>query len=125
MARQQRIRVQPRRRFKRYVAETIGIAVTRRRKRRNDAMRRKENAMRTLLFATAAVTALGVAAPASARVHHYYGAYGAFGAYGAYRPHRSAYDYYYAPYNPSAAYGFHGYVPNNYSTHCGQMPKAC
>ena len=43
--------------------------------------------MRTLLFATAAVTALCVAAPASARVlHHYYGAYSAYGAYGATGP---------------------------------------
>ena len=62
--------------------------------------------MKTLLFATAAVTALCVAAPASARVHHYYGAYSAYGAYGAYRayrPRRSANDYYYVPYNPNEA----------------------
>ena len=68
----------------------------------------KENAiMKTLLFATAAVTALCVAAPASATVHHhYYGAYAAYGAYGAYRayrPRRSANDYYYVPYNPNEA----------------------
>ena len=85
--------------------------------------------MKTLLFATAAVTALCVAAPASARVHHhYYGAYGAhdaYGAYRAYRPRPSANDYYYVPYNPSAAYGYHGYLPDNYATYCGQMPKAC
>ena len=84
--------------------------------------------MKTLLFATAAVTALCVAAPASARVHHYYGAYSAYGAYGAYRayrPRRSANDYYYVPYNPSGAYGFHGYVPDHYATYCGQEPKAC
>jgi hypothetical protein len=85
--------------------------------------RQKENAMmKSLLFATAAVTALCVAAPASARVHHHYGYYG---AYGAYRLHRGPNDYYYAPYNPSAAFGFHGYVPDHYSTYCGQMPKAC
>jgi hypothetical protein len=38
---QQRIRVQPRRRFKRYIAEAIGIVESRslrRRKRRNDAI---------------------------------------------------------------------------------------
>jgi hypothetical protein len=90
--------------------------------------RLKENAMKTLLFATAAVTALCVAAPASARVHHYYGAYGAYGPYGAYRayrPRHRANDYYYVPYNPSGAYGFQGYVPDNYATYCGQMPKAC
>jgi hypothetical protein len=90
----------------------------------------KENAiMKTLLFATAAVTALCVAAPASARVHHhYYGAYGAYDAYGAYRayrPRRSPDDYYYVPYNPSGAYGFRGYLPDHYATYCGQMPKAC
>jgi hypothetical protein len=87
-----------------------------------EVTRQKENAMmKSLLFATAAVTALCVAAPASARVHHHYGAYGAYGGYGAYR----ANDYYYVPYNPSAAYGYRGYLPDHYSTYCGQMPKAC
>jgi hypothetical protein len=70
--------------------------------------------MKTLLFATAAVTALCVAAPASARMHHYYGAFGAYGAY------RGIPDYAYAYGN-----GYHGYVPNNYATYCGQLPKAC
>ena len=71
--------------------------------------------MRTLLFATAAVTALCLAAPASARVlHHYYGAYSAYGAYRGIPD----YGYYYGQ-------GYHGYVPNNYATYCNQMPKAC
>jgi hypothetical protein len=66
--------------------------------------------MRTLLFAIAAVTALCIAAPASARMHHYYGAYGAYGAYWG--------DY---------AYGscYRGYVPCNYASYCNHLPKAC
>ena len=74
--------------------------------------------MRTLLFAAAAVTALCVAAPASARMHHYY--YGAYGAYGAYGGYRGIPAYAYAYGN-----GYHGYVPNNYASYCGQLPKAC
>jgi hypothetical protein len=93
-------------------------------------IRQKENAMmKTLLFATAVVTVLAAAAPAVARgPHGYYSDYGlsyAFGPRHRVRIPRGDYGYYYAPYNPSAAYGFHGYVPDNYATYCGQLPKAC
>jgi hypothetical protein len=67
--------------------------------------------MKTLLFATAVVTALAAAAPAVARGPHGY--------------YRSDYRYYYAPYFPSGAYGFHGYVPAHYATYCDQLRKAC
>ena len=63
----------------------------------------KENAMmKTLLFATAVVTALAAAAPAVARgPHGYYSDYGmsyAFRAYHRVPIPRSDYGYYYAPY---------------------------
>jgi hypothetical protein len=92
--------------------------------------------MKTLLFATAVVTALAAAAPAVARgPHGYYSDYARShayslrhripgGDYGYYYP-RGDYRDYYVPYNPSGDYGFHGYVPENYATYCGQMPKAC
>ena len=83
--------------------------------------------MKTLLFATAVVTALAAAAPAVARgPHGYYGDYGMRHALRLrHRIPRGSYGYYYVPYNPPAAYGFHGYVPDNYATYCGQLPKAC
>ena len=95
--------------------------------------RQKENAMmKTLLFATAIVTALAAAAPAVARgPHRYYGYYSDYGMSYAFRPYdrvripRSAYGYYYAPYNPNDPNGYHGYVENNWATYCNQMPKAC
>jgi hypothetical protein len=75
--------------------------------------------MRTMLFATAAITVLTVSAPAFAREHfrdrRYYGEYGN----GYVMRHRV----------PGAAdldaEGYHGYVPNNWATYCGQLPKAC
>jgi hypothetical protein len=84
---------------------------------------------KTMLFAAAVVTALAAAAPAVARgAHGYYNDYGM--SYAFYPRHRvriprGDYGYYYVPYNPPGAYGFHGYVPDHYSTYCGQMPKAC
>ena len=85
--------------------------------------------MKTLLFATAVVTALAAAAPAVARgPHGYYSGYGmsyAFRPYDRVRIPRSAYGSYDAPYNPNDPNGYHGYVENNYATYCNQMPKAC
>jgi hypothetical protein len=70
--------------------------------------------MRTLLFATAAITLLAVAAPAFAR-GHFRGEYGN----GYVMRHRV----------PRAvdldAEGYHGYVPNNWASYCNQLPKAC
>jgi hypothetical protein len=87
---------------------------------RDDAIRQKENAMmRTLLFATAAITVLVVAAPAFARGHfRHYGYYGEYDN-GYVKRHRvpRAVDL-----DPD---GYHGYVPNNWATYCGQLPKAC
>jgi hypothetical protein len=87
------------------------------REARDDVIRQKENAMmRTLLFAT---TVLAVAAPAFARGHfRHYGYYGEYGNSYVMR-HRvpRAIDL-----DPD---GYHGYVPNNWATYCGQLPKAC
>jgi len=88
--------------------------------------------MKTLLFATAVVTALAAAAPAVARgPHRYYGYYNDYGMSNAFSPYdrvripRSDYGSYYVPYNPRDPNGYHGYVENNYATYCNQMPKAC
>ena len=74
--------------------------------------------MRTLLFATAAITVLAVAAPAFARGHvRDHGYYGEYGNVYVMR-HRV----------PRAVYlgqGYHGYVPNNWASYCNQLPKAC
>ena len=85
--------------------------------------------MKTLLFATAVVTALAAAAPAVARgPHRYYGYYNDYGMSNAFSPYdrvripRSDYGSYYFPNDPN---GYHGYVENNYATYCNQMPKAC
>ena len=91
-------------------------------------MRQEENAMiKTLLFATAAVTALSAAAPASARVRH-----GATIHY--YRGIGDTNDYAWS--GPggtdavgnrtrSGVRGVYGFVPHNYGSYCNQMPKAC
>jgi hypothetical protein len=86
----------------------------------DDAIRQKENGMmRTLLFATAAITVLAVAAPAFARGHFRdYGYHGEYGNGYAMR-HRVPRV---VDLDPD---GYHGYVPNNWATYCGQLPKAC
>jgi hypothetical protein len=108
---------------------------------RDDAIRRKENAiMRTLLFATAAITVLAVAAPAFARAH--FRDYGYYGEYGngyvmrdrAPRADKTSrlHPRHVVP-KPTQAYepyyldpeGYRGYVPNNWGSFCGQLAKAC
>lgn len=103
--------------------------------------------MKTLLLATAAVTALAPAAPASAQYDPYQGmivepgydwsgpggtgrvpyarypipsdSYGAYGYVGSSRVPRSRYDF-------SDQYRrTHGLIPYNYGVYCNQMPKAC
>jgi opacity protein-like surface antigen len=70
--------------------------------------------MKTLLFATAAVTALAVAAPADARHFRGYGYYGYYGEYGGgYTMRHRIYGCY------------HGYVECDWASHCGQLQKAC
>lgn len=99
--------------------------------------------MKTLLLATAAVTVLAVAAPASARVrHHYYGpAYGAVGegvtgggydlsGPGGTDPTLGYRSYGYVRHHSyggtrGGARAAYGYVPYNYGSYCGQLPKAC
>ena len=81
--------------------------------------------MRTLLFATAAITVLAIAAPAFARGH--FRDYGYYGEYG--NGHVMRHRVPRAVYVPRAvdldAEGYHGYVPNNWGSYCGQLPKAC
>jgi hypothetical protein len=95
--------------------------------------------MKTLLFATAAVTAFAaVAAPASARARHghYYVVTGTGegvtgrgydlsgpGGTGVSRGTRS-YGYVGRRYGYARARAY-GYVPYNYGSYCGQLPKAC
>jgi hypothetical protein len=74
--------------------------------------------MKTLLFATAAVTALAVAAPADARHFRDYGYYGEYGDGYAVR-HRVPRAVY-----PGASC-YHGYVPCNWASYCDQLRKAC
>jgi hypothetical protein len=110
------------------------------REARDDAIRKKENAlMRTLLFATAAITVLAVAAPAFARGH--FRDYGYHGEYGnGYVMRHSVpradktsrlHPRHVVP-RPTPAYepafdaeGYRGYVPNNWGTYCSQLPKGC
>ena len=81
--------------------------------------------MRTLLFATAAITVLAIAAPAFARGH--FRDYGYYGEYG--NGHVMRHRVPRAVYVPRAvdldAEGYHGYVPNNWGSYCSQLPKAC
>jgi hypothetical protein len=96
--------------------------------------------MRTLLFATAAITVLAVAAPAFAREH--FRDYGYYGEYdnGHVMRHRAPpadktsrlHPRHVVP-KPTQAHesdyldaeGYHGYVPNNWGSYCSQLPKAC
>jgi hypothetical protein len=81
--------------------------------------------MRTLLFATAAITVLAVAAPAFARAHlrdhGYHGEYGN----GSVIRHRVPRAVYVPRASDFDAEGYRGYVPNNWGTYCGQLAKAC
>jgi hypothetical protein len=70
--------------------------------------------MKTLLFATAAVTALAVAAPADARHFRDYGYYGEYG---------DGYVLRHRVYRGASCY--HGYVECDWASHCGQLKKAC
>jgi hypothetical protein len=109
--------------------------------------------MKTLLFATAAVTALSAAAPASAQYDPYQGiivepGYDWSGPGGTDRvgmPNRVPYARYRIPSEALGAYGYvgssrvprardsfsdqyrhtHGLIPYNYGAYCNQMPKAC
>jgi hypothetical protein len=96
--------------------------------------------MKTLLFATAAVTAFAaVAAPASARARHghYYGVVTGTGegvtgrGYDLSGPGGTgvslgtrSYGYVGRRYGYARARAY-GYVPYNYGSYCGQLPKAC
>jgi len=88
-------------------------------------IRQWENAMmKTLIFTTAAVTALAAAAPAFAKVRHG----------GTIHYYRGVGDYAWSGPGgtdavgnriPAGARAVYGFVPHNYGSYCNQMPKAC